>query len=190
MPSNPAATQFLLTRNEQYAAVHGTPAQAKAAFLAALEDGCTASQAAEKAGRTRPWAYMARNEDPDFARAWDTLRPIVNEVQGDKAEERLITLASTAKNEMVRLTATIVDLKMRHRFVENARDPADVELLETARSLMSALRDAARARVPAGLVVEALPAPSNVPAREGDSEPALGVSSPADADALGPDTDG
>ena len=87
----------------------GSQKSKKAAFLQAVGQGSSVTFAAQAAGIHRRTVYLWRDQDPEFAKAWDEAK----EAGADWYEDRLRDQA-----EVGNVTAIVVGLKMKKRFVE------------------------------------------------------------------------
>lgn len=96
-------------------------ARSKKEFVKLIATGMSVTAAANQLGRNRPTMYAWRNEDPDFAQAWEDA---VN--QGTDVYEDLLLEAATSGN----IQAIIHGLKMRGRYVDRYETKAEVEVHE------------------------------------------------------------
>jgi len=146
-------TWYIYLMGTRQALVQEAAQEARTVFLELLQSGVTPSEAARQIGRDPAWPYVTRQENPDFAAAWDRLIPVYNGVRADWYEARLKHLSGSDKNPGA-VTATIVGLKMTGRFVERDTS-ADSDVLATMRGMMELLHRAARASLPdTGSVIE------------------------------------
>ena len=95
--------------------------QSKKQFLKLISTGMSVTAAANQIGRNRPTMYAWRNDDPDFAQAWEDA---VN--QGTDVYEDLLLEAATSGN----IQAIIHGLKMRGRYVDRYESKSEVEVID------------------------------------------------------------
>jgi hypothetical protein len=102
-------------------------------FLHALQQGHSATWSARYAGIDHAQVYRHKQEYPSFAAAWASA---VEFQAGDIWEDRLHAISQSDKHLGAAVTATIVGLKMRKRFVENApvgNQPVQVQIINVVR---------------------------------------------------------